>query len=218
MHIWLTTTNMRTVQKAVKLGLFSGIVTTPALLADTKRAVEEVLENLLHYQEGPVAVQVATDDSLEIVQQGQTLHSLSNRLIIKVPATKNGLEGIHLLSRQGISTMATAIYHPHQALIAALAGANYVSPHIECLEKAGGDPWSMLKITSRIFEIYRLKTKILATSLSIIDQVMQCAQIGLYGITVNDALFEELIATPPLTLESVATFADDWKQVNTPFI
>ncbi len=215
MHLWLDTTHIRTIQKAVRLGLLSGITTNPTLLAATQRSLEDILEDLLHYQEGPVAVQVAAEEPMEIVHQGQTLHALSNRLIIKIPATKNGLEAIHLLSRQGIPTMATAIYHPHQALMAALAGAHYAVPYVGRLEKAGGNPWEMLQATNQVFETYHLKTKLLAASLSNIEHVMRCTQIGLYGATVKEEVFEQLIASPSLTLTTVEEFSAEWKRIPT---
>jgi len=216
MDIWLDTTNIRTVEKAVRFGLLSGVTTNPTLLAQSKREMEKVLEELLHHQEGPVTAQVIADDVNEMVQQGQILYSLSNRIIIKVPLTKNGLEVIHLLSRQGISTMGTVIFHPRQALLAALAGADYVAPYLGRIEKAGGDPWQMLKSILHIFQTYRLNTKILGASLHSVEQVIQCAEIGIYGVTIKDDLFEQLIETDPMTLKSVEQFASDWESVKNP--
>lgn len=217
MDIWLDTTNIGMVQKAVRFGLLAGVTTNPSLIAQSKRDLEEVLEDLLHHQEGPVTAQVVVDGVNEMVQQGQSLYSLSNRLIIKVPLTKNGLEAIHLLSRQGIPTMGTVIFQPRQALMAALAGVDYVAPYVGRLEKMGGDPWSLLKNILHIFQTYRLNTKILGASLQTVEQVVQCAEIGIYGVTVKDDLFENLIETDVMTLQGVEQFAKDWQHVNTPF-
>lgn len=215
MDIWLDSTNIRTVQKAVRFGLLSGVTTNPSLIAQAHRDLEEVLEDLLHHQEGPVTAQVVSEETLEMVQQGQNLYSMSNRLIIKVPVTKNGLEAIHLLSRQGIPTMATVIYHPRQALMAALAGANYAAPYLGRIEKAGEDPWEMLRRIVQMYQTYRLKTKILGASLQTVEHVLQCADAGIYGVTVKDELFEKLIESDPLTQKGVEQFAIDWKNVNT---
>ena len=106
----MDTANIQAVHKGVRYGLLSGVTTNPTLIAHAGRDIEEVLVDLLHHQEGPVTAQVISNETFEMVQQGQTLYSLSNRLIIKVPATKNGLEAVHLLSRQGIPTMATAVF------------------------------------------------------------------------------------------------------------
>lgn len=216
MDIWLDTTNSATIHKAVRYGLLAGITTNPTLIAKDGRDVEEVLEDLLHHQEGPVTAQVVSEELVEMVQQGQALYSLSNRLIIKVPMTKNGLEAIHLLSRQGIPTMATALFQPRQALMAALAGANYIAPYLGRLEKEGIDPWPILQSILQLIQTSRLKTKVLGASLNKVEHVMKCAEAGIYGVTVKDELFEKLIESDPLTMKCVDQFSADWKNVNAP--
>jgi len=218
MELWLDTTNIRTIQTAVKLGLLSGVTTNPTLIARSGRDFDSLLEDLLHYQEGPVAAQVVTDDAGEMVQQGQSLYSISNRIIIKVPLTKNGLEAIHLLSRQGIPTMATAIFHPSQALLAALTGADYVAPYLASIEKNGGNPWSVLKSITNIFQAYRMKTKILGASILNIDYFTHCAEAAIFGATLRDEVFEKLISTHPMTQEKVNLFAEDWANVDAPLL
>lgn len=208
MDIWLDTANIRMIQKGIKVGIVSGVTTNPAIIAQAKRPFDDLLEDLMHYQEGPVAIQVTASETSEMVQQGQNLYSFSNRIIVKVPITKNGLEALHLLSRQGIQTMATVIFHPHQALMAALAGANYVAPYLSRMEKAGEDPWTALKTMMQMFQNYRLKTKILGASISSIEQVVKCATTGIYGITIKDAVFEELIADQPLTMQAMQAFSN----------
>lgn len=214
MEIWLDTTEVRPIQTAARFGLLSGVTTNPTLIAGSKRDLEEVIEDLLHYQEGPVAVQVTGKTTVDMVQQGQTLHGQSNRLIIKVPVTKEGLEAIHLLSRQGILTMATAVFHTRQALLAALAGANYVAPYLGRLEKEGGDPWNLLREIAHLFQTYRLKTNILAASLPSVEHVIKCGEIGIFGVTVKEDLFEKLIQSDPLTVREVEQFALHSKAAN----
>lgn len=208
MDIWLDTTHIRTIQKAVRLGLLSGVTTNPALIAEAQEDLEKVLKDLLHHQEGPVTAQVVAQEVDEMVQQGQCLFALSNRIIVKVPVTENGIEAIQLLSRQGIPTMATVLFTPQQALIAATAGANYVAPYLSRLEKGGGNPWAMLESTKRIFDHYRFKTKILGASISNVDQVIRCAEIGIYGVTLKEEIFNQLLGEHPLTQQGVRQFAE----------
>lgn len=207
MEIWLDTTNIQTIQKAVRLGLLSGITTNPSIIAKSGRNLEDMCEDLLHFQEGPVAAQVNAEETNEMVQQGQSLYSMSNRLIIKIPMTICGLEAIHLLSRQGIPTIATAIFHPRQALMAALAGADYIAPYLGHIEKSGDNPWDFLSSVQHIFQTYRLKTKILGASVYTYDDVLQCAAAGIFGVTVKDEVFESLIQSHPLTLQKVEQFS-----------
>ncbi|WP_039360927.1 MULTISPECIES: transaldolase family protein [Candidatus Protochlamydia] len=217
MEIWLDTTNVKTIQKAVRVGVLSGITTNPSLIAQAKKDMESILEDLLHYQEGPVTVQVISQETNDMLQQGQMLYSFSNRIIVKVPLTKNGLEALHLLARQGIPTMATVIFHPRQALMAALAGANYVAPYISRIEKLGENPWSMLESLTKTFQQYQLQTKIMGASLNSVDQVIKCAEIGIYGVTLKDDLFEKMIEDYSPTVEGVHQFADEWEHVPTSF-
>jgi transaldolase len=211
MEIWLDTSNVRLVQKAVRHGILCGVTTNPTIIAESGRSTEEVLEDLLHYQEGPVTAQVNAESTAEMVQQGKDLFSFSNRIIVKVPITKSGLEAIHLLSRQGIPTMATVLFSPRQALMASLAGADYLAPYLSRLEKAGEDPWQALQSMVRILANYRLTTKILGASINSVEQVIRCAEIGIYGITVKDEIFEWLVEDHPLTVQGVQKFAEDSK-------
>lgn len=218
MEIWLDTANVQTVQRAVRLGILGGGVTTnPSIIAESKRSLEEVLEDLLHHQEGFVTAQVVADETMDMVQQGQNLFSFSKRIIVKVPITDKGLEAIHLLSRQGIPTMATVLFTPQQALMASLAGADYVAPYLGRLEKAGGDPWATLSSIIRILQNYRSKTKILGASIQNIEQVIRCAEMGIYGVTIRDPLLDRLLENHSLTVKGVNQFSEDWKKVETPF-
>lgn len=209
MEIWLDTANTEMIQKAMCLGMLTGVTTNPTILAAADRGLEEVLDDLLHYQEGPVTIQVTANDTKEMVQQGQKLASYSNRIIIKVPITENGMQAIQLLSRQGIQTMATVLFSPHQALLAALAGADYIAPYLGRFEKAGGDPWAMLKSIVQIFQNYKLKTKILCASIASVEHFIKCAEIGVYGVTVKDEVFLKIIENHPLTVQSVQKFGEE---------
>lgn len=214
MEIWLDSVNIQAVKLVKRLGFLSGVTTNPSLIAQQTLDYEKILEALLHYQEGPVTAQVCAPEAAEMVQQGQNLYAISNRIIIKVPMTKEGLDALHSLSRQGIPTMATIIVHPHQALMAALAGARYVAPYLGAIEKAGFNPWEMLQSCVKIFNNYRLSTKILAASLLSIEHVLKCAEAGIYGVTLKESLFQELMNTDPYTNERNEAFAEDWKKID----
>ncbi len=217
MDIWLDTTNIGVIEKAVRLGLLYGITTNPSLIAYTKRDLEEVLEDLLDHQEGPVTAQVVANTVDDMVQQGQILYSFSNRIIVKVPITEKGLEAIHLLSRQGIPTMATAIFHSRQAFLAATAGADYVAPYLSRLENEGKDPWALLSSIWQIFTTFKLNTKILVASIKNVDQIIRCAEMGMHAVTIKDALFEQFIENDHMTDQAMSQFAEDWKSVKSPF-
>jgi TalC/MipB family fructose-6-phosphate aldolase len=216
MDIWLDTANIKSIHTAARFGVLAGVTTNPSIIAQSEGDMETVLRSLLHHQEGPVTAQVVATDVAEMVQQGQHLHSISTRIIVKVPITQKGLEAIHLLSRQGITTMATVLFHPRQALMAALAGADYVAPYISRMENAGDDPWESLASMKKIFANYKLKTKILGASIKTLDQVIKCAEAGIYGVTLKENLFLEMIEDQVQTLQGVEQFAIDWKAHHDP--
>ena len=217
MNIWLDTTNKKIIQQAKQLGVLFGVTTNPELIALSQQPLKQVLKSLLHEQEGPVTAQVVGSNTIDMVQQGQSLYNLSTRLIIKVPVTPQGLEAIHLLSRQGIPTMATVVFHPRQALMAALAGANYVAPYISRIENAGENPWIVLKQIHDLFVSYQLKTQVLGASLQSVDHVLKCGEIGINNITIKKELFEQLIEDHPLTTERIQHFSRIWDQSNASF-
>ncbi|MBA3721493.1 MAG: hypothetical protein H0W88_03735 [Parachlamydiaceae bacterium] len=216
MDIWIDSVNTPNIQKAVRLGFLSGVTTNPTLISESNENFEDILKGLLHHQEGPVAVQVVSSNTADMVQEGQNLFSYSTRIIVKVPITKNGLEAIHLLGRQGIPTMATVVFTPHQALMAALADADYIAPYIGRIENSGADPWMVLTAMAQILKNYKFKTQILGASIKTVEHAAKCAEIGISGITVRDEIFEKLIEDNPLTAQCVNKFAEDWKNVNTP--
>jgi transaldolase len=212
MNIWLDTTEKMPIQKAKRLGLLAGITTNPQLIVQAKRLLKDILKDLLDEQEGPVAVQVVASQASEMVQQGEKLYNFSNRLIVKVPVNEQGLEAIHLLSCQGIPTIATVVFHPRQALVAALAGAKYVAPYISRLEQAGEDPWERLQQMQCLFKQYNLETKILGASLKDVEQVLKCAEIGINSVTIKESVLEQLIGEHPLTTERVNYFTTEWEK------
>lgn len=212
MEIWLDTTDIPTIKKAVQLGILSGITTNPSLIAASNRKEEDVLNDLLHYQEGPVAIQVTGGEVDQMVEEGRTYFEFSNRLLIKVPCSQKGYEAIQLLSREGISTIATVLFTPQQALIAAIAGADYVAPYLNRMELGGMDPWKTLSSIYTLLENYEYKTKILAASIKTVDQITKCGEIGVDCITLSGSLFNEFIKDHPLTMQGIQKFKDDYQK------
>jgi transaldolase len=207
MEIWLDTTDATAIKNARKLGILHGVTTNPALLSKANRGMREVFQELLSAQSGPIAAQVTAEDCEGMLLQADQFHQISKRIIIKVPVTKEGLKAIHQLTRQNVITMATALFHPNQALLAALAGANYVAPYLSKLEKlGGGDPLAMVQSILKIFSNYKFETKILAASIKTVEMVSQCAEMGLHAATLNDQVFGALIENNGMTLQSVEEF------------
>ena len=214
MEIWLDTTNIELIKSAEQLGILYGVTTNPSILAKSGRGIEKTLQEILDAQGGPVTTQVVADNADGMISEADRFRTISDRIIIKVPVTVEGLKAIHLLSRQGIPTMATTVFHPNQALLAALAGADFVAPYLSQMEKAGEkageNALELLQSMMQIFSNYHFETKILVASLQDTSRVKQCAEIGVHGVTLKDDVFNMLIENNGLTMQRLDQFTRDW--------
>ena len=209
MEIWLDTANIDLIKKAKQLGILHGVTTNPSILAKENREPSAILNDILKVQSGPVTAQVMSEDCRGMMEEADYYQSISKRILVKIPVTQEGLKAIHQLSRQSIPTMATVIFHPNQALLAALAGADYVAPYVGRMESAGENAFEMLESMSKIFANYHFETKILAASIKDTKRVNKCAEIGIHAVTLKDEVFNMLIGDNELTLQSLAQFSKD---------
>lgn len=206
MQIWLDTTDLPTLEKALRLGILHGVTTNPSMLVSNPR---DTLKALLAAQPGPVAVEVCED----MVSQGKALYDFSSRIIVKVPVTEQGIEAIHLLSKNQIPVMASAIVQPTQALVAALAGAGWAAPNFSRMMKAGDNPFAQIEAVKKIISSYQMRTRILAVNPKTVEQIKSSAEIGIDAITIRADVFRDLIETHELTAQVVEQYADDWKKI-----
>lgn len=210
MEFWIDSINPRTIAKYVELGILTGVTTNPDLLGNVK-SIDKTLQDIIEVNPGFLAVQVVADSAEEMIAQGKVIHDLSDRMLIKVPVTHDGLKAIHQLSQASISTVATVVFSPQQALAAAKAGADYVALYLTRYEKSGGNALELLKSTAKIFSNYNLESKILAASISSIEQVEKCAELGIHAVTMREEIFDKLIEEQTLTLEAIEQFKRAWK-------
>jgi TalC/MipB family fructose-6-phosphate aldolase len=215
MQIWLDSINLELIRKAKKLGVLYGVTTNPSLLSRSPRPFETI-QALLDAQEGPITVQVIAEEAPEMIHQGKQLHEISSRIIVKVPVTTEGLETIHALSKNNIRTMATVVFHPHQALLASLAGADYIAPYLSHMQKSDPDALSQLETMLKVVNHYGMKTKILVASLRTQDQISLCLKMGAHAITLKDAIFKEMVEDHEMTLQRVEIFTKDWSAQQSP--
>jgi transaldolase len=203
MEIWLDSTSEELAKKAKQLGIVHGVTTNPALIRRSGKPIESILESLLALQLGPVTAQVTADEADGMIEQALRWSQLSERILIKIPVVQAGIEAMGQLTQEGVPTMATVVFHPHQALLAAVAGASYVAPYVTRMHKMGIDSQRALATMKNIFIQYQFKTKLLAASISSLEQITQCAEMGIDAITLKDALFEAFMADNPHTLAAL---------------
>lgn len=191
MKIWLESTEIPLIEKGVRAGLLHGIVTTPTFLIQHGKP-QELVHALLEIQPGPVVV-----DFEKL--------SISPRTILRIPSTENDWESIHKTP----NALASAIFTPVHALLAATAGAAYVSPHLSRMLKTGDRPLEQIESIQKIINTYKFQTQMMVLHPKSLEQVKACAEIGAAGIIVRDDLYKELLETHELAAFHVEQSHDD---------
>ncbi len=211
MEIWLDTVDTETIEQAKQMGILHGITTNPSIAAKAKEGLEDLLEKLLKVQSGPVTAQVTAEEESGMIRQGEALHQFSDRLIVKVPVTAQGLKAIYALTQKKIPVMATAIFDPIQVLLAARAGALYVAPYVSTICEADIEGIEQFKAMFRLLERYKLPAKLLAASLKSTEHIRHSLDIGAHAVTLSKEVFTSFIEPHPETIKRIHRFADDWK-------
>lgn len=211
MEIWLDACNSQAVKAACQYGIVFGITTNPTILSRADADPGTVIHRLLDEQDGLVAVQVVADKTEEMFRQALKLHSISERIIVKVPVTQQGIIAMKMLSEQEVPIMATAVFNPNQALLAALAGADYLAPYVGRMYNSGIDAIEALQIIKTIYDNYQMKTRIIAAALQSAEQITACAKMGIHAVTLKESLFNQFMADDSDTLEALESFAADWE-------
>ncbi|MGE0197383.1 MAG: transaldolase family protein [Simkaniaceae bacterium] len=208
MEIWLDTTDIKTIQLGRKLGVLSGVTTNPSLISESGHNLEEVLKEILKAQSKPVTVQVTAPDHQTIVEQAETLRDYSERIIVKIPVTQEGLKAMTALSHLQFPIMATAIFSANQALFACRAGAKYLAPYYSRMNM----PLETLEGINFILDRYNFDAKMVVASLKSLEDIQDCLDFGVDAVTLKKELFEEFLADHPTTFESLDRFSRDWKK------
>lgn len=211
MEIWFDSCDPKAVATACRYGFIYGVTTNPSLLAEANLPQEKIIETLLEVQDGPVAVQVASMHAEEMVQSAMSLHTFSDRILVKIPVTREGLLAMRQLAEQEVSVLATAIYQPNQAFLAALEKVDYIAPYVGRIFDAGKDAYAVLKSIRTIYQQNQYKTKILAAGLKTPEQIQMCAEIGVDAITLKHSIFNQWTADDPNTLDSLKEFQEAWE-------
>jgi len=215
MQIWLDTADLPLIEKAQKMGVLYGVTTNPSIVAASKKPLEDLIEQVLQIQKGPMTVQVTASKAAEMIRQAEALHGFSDRIIVKVPATEAGFETIHAISGK-IPTMATAVFDVNQVLLSAKAGASYIAPYYSRICEADIDGIEAIRAMLGLLKRYGFSAQLLAASLRSPEQVKELAQMGAHAVTLKEDVFMSLIEDNPMTAECIGRFTHDWRQAPTP--
>ena len=209
MKLWLDTGSLKEIREINRWGVLAGCTTNPSLIGKEKKPFETHLKEIASEVDGPVSGEVVATERDGMIEEGLKLASIAPNIVVKCPVTPDGFAAVRELGRQGIKTNMTLCFSPNQALLAAEAGANYISPFLGRVDDISNDGLALL---AEIVEIYRAQgytTQVLAASLRHPQHVVECAKIGADVATMPYDVFSKL-ANHPLTDIGLKKFLDDW--------
>lgn len=211
MQIFLDTTDIDQIRKYQQYGMVDGITTNPTLIANSDLSFSEISTKLCSITDGDVSLEVTDLDYDGMLKQGEKIHNIAPNAVIKLPMTWEGIKACRYFSGQGMKVNMTLCFSAMQAVIAARAGATYVSPFIGRLEDSGEDALSLLAYIREIFDNYGLKTKILAASVRNMGHVVESALCGIDCVTIPVSVADSLIKHS-LTTKGLDKFISDWRE------
>lgn len=210
MQFFVDTADTNEIRELAASGLVDGVTTNPSLVAKSGRDFFEVLREIARLVPGPVSAEVAAPDAPAMIEEGQRLARIASNIVVKVPLTWDGLKACRGLVNEGIGVNVTLCFSANQALLAAKAGATYVSPFVGRLDDVGENGMRLIADIKQIYDHYEaLSTKILVASIRSADHVKQAALIGADVATIPPAILRELVKHA-LTDKGLAAFTADW--------
>ncbi|TJY44493.1 fructose-6-phosphate aldolase [Cohnella pontilimi] len=212
MKFFLDTGNIEEIKRIVKLGLVDGVTTNPSLIAKEGRVFKEVIQEITSIVSGPVSAEVISLEVDGMLKEAHEIAEWAPNVVIKLPMTEAGLEATHRLAQEGIKTNVTLIFSVAQGLMAAKAGATYISPFVGRLDDIGVDGMQLIRDLREILDLYGLRSEIIAASIRGIGHVEQAALAGAHIATIPGSLLPSLWKHP-LTDVGIERFLKDWEKV-----
>lgn len=212
MKFYLDTGNVEEIKRIVKLGLVDGVTTNPSLIAREGRVFKDVIKEITSIVSGPVSAEVIALDAEGMLKEAREIAEWAPNVVIKIPMTEAGLEATHQLAKEGIKTNVTLIFSVAQGLMAAKAGATYISPFVGRLDDIGVDGMKLVRELRQILDFYHLPTEIIAASIRSLEHVEAAALAGAHIATIPGSLLPQLWKHP-LTDIGIERFLKDWEKV-----
>jgi len=212
MKFFLDTANIEEIKKASEWGILDGVTTNPTLISKTGRPFKEVVQEILEIVDGPVSLETVSLDAEGMIREGKLLAEMGENVVVKIPMTPEGLKAVQALESEGIPTNVTLVFSPTQALLAAKAGASYVSPFVGRLDDISGEGMKLIEEIKTIFTNYEFDTEIIVASVRHPMHVLEAAIIGADICTMPFKVMEQLFKHP-LTDVGLERFLKDWEKV-----
>lgn len=212
MKLFIDTANVNEIREIANWGVVDGVTTNPSLIAKEKRDFKEVVTEITGIVDGPISAEVVSLKHDEMVEEAKELAKIHKNIIIKVPMTEEGLIAVKELHAMGIKTNVTLVFTSTQALLAAKAGASYVSPFLGRLDDISTDGLNLIEEIMDIFDNYDYDTEVIAASVRHPMHVVECARLGCDIGTVPYKVFKQMLHHP-LTDSGIERFLKDWESV-----
>jgi transaldolase len=211
MKFFIDTANVQEIKAANDMGVVAGVTTNPSLVAKEGRDFKEVVKEITTIVDGPISAEVVGLKAEEMVEEGVELTKIHKNIVIKVPMTEEGLKAVKVFSKKGIKTNVTLIFSATQALLAAKAGASYVSPFVGRMDDIGNSGMEVVQDIAEIFMVHDIKTEIIAASVRHPIHVIEAAKVGAHIATVPYKVILQM-TKHPLTDKGIKKFLADWEK------
>ncbi len=211
MDFFLDSTDLEEIKRLNNLGIIDGLTTNPSLIYRAKTPFEQLIKNICIEIKGPVSVEIVAEDSGQMIEQGIKLSKMAKNIVVKLPMTWEGIKACKELSKINIDTNVTLCFSASQAILAAKAGATYISPFIGRLDDANLDGIELIREIKQIYSNFNYVTKILAASIRTKNHVSQSAIAGADIATIPPKIFDTLV-NHNLTDQGLEIFNSDWKK------
>ena len=212
MKFFVDTANVEDIKKANDMGVICGVTTNPSLIAKEGRDFTEVIKEITSIVDGPISGEATTVDAEGMIKEGREIAAIHPNMVVKIPMTVEGLKAVKVLSSEGIKTNVTLIFSANQAILAANAGATYVSPFLGRLDDISQPGIELIRQIAEIFDIYGYDTEIIAASIRNPIHVTDCALAGADIATIPYKVIEQM-TKHPLTDQGIEKFQADYKAV-----
>jgi fructose-6-phosphate aldolase, TalC/MipB family len=209
MKFFLDTANVDYIKEANEMGVICGVTTNPSLVAKEGRDFNEVIKEITEIVDGPISGEVISEDAAGMIKEGREISKIHKNMIVKIPMTKEGLKATKVLASEGIKTNVTLIFSATQALLAANAGATYVSPFLGRVDDISMIGMDLVRDIAEIFAVHGIETEIIAASVRNPIHVIEAAKAGADIATIPYALVMQMLKHP-LTDQGLEKFKADW--------
>lgn len=213
MKLFLDTANLEEIREAARWGVVEGITTNPSLAAQENEDFSVILPQICDIIDGPISAEVISQDYAGMVKEARQLAAVHKNVVIKIPITLEGLQAVHLLAGEGIKTNVTLVFSVNQALIAAKAGAAYVSPFLGRLDDIGWEGVSLVRDIIAVYERHLIQTEVIAASIRHPEHVTAVALAGAAIATIPFKVLKQMV-NHPLTDLGIERFMSDWHKAN----